>query len=477
MKNFTLLLLITVLITSSSIAQVFFGNGSNGTPSIGPNTIVNSYKKIQSVSGSTFTVIDNTGFLLSAGNVVLVINMYSGEYELREVSSVSGLTITLGVGSIPNANFANNSQMIIVPQYSSLTLNTGNSITCPEWDGSSGGVICFLVANTLTLNGGEIDAAGKGFFGGAGGNGGNGGAGGLGGYSGSNNSPNGGFTGYGGSGVGGAGWGGANGYPGINGVAGSPAFFSSTSSTLPCGNTIASCNNSPNPNSRLYMGDGGAGGVGGNGKAGAGGGGSKCNQPGINGGPGGFGGNGGNGGRGGGIIFIKASNVTHTNTLIKAMGALGSVGSPGTNGGNGGDGTCGGGGGDGADGGNGGGAGHGGAGGAVKIIKSSGSISANLVNVTGGVGANGGLGGPGGLGGLNSLNTTGVCACGSSFGCSFPLLIPFLSAPSTVVTVDLAGVTHFVFTYGDSILDLTYNDALFCNGYFMGVLSGTLFEA
>ena len=33
-----------------------FGNGIDGIPTIGPNTVVNSYKKIQSVSGNTFTL-------------------------------------------------------------------------------------------------------------------------------------------------------------------------------------------------------------------------------------------------------------------------------------------------------------------------------------------------------------------------------------------------------------------------------------
>ena len=61
--------------------------------------------------------------------------------------------------------------------------------------------------------------------------------------------------------------------------------------------------------------------------------------------------------------------------------------------------------------------------------------------------------------------------------CAFPLLIPFLSNPNTLVSVDGAGQTHFIYIYGDSTLDLVYSNLTFCNGHFMGSLSGTLFEA
>jgi len=459
-------------------SQIAFGDGSNGsfTNTISDN-VVNQYKRIQSVSSTTFTILNTTDFSCSNGNVVLVINMLSGEYELRQVESVSGSNVTLSAGSIANSNFSSNSQMIKVPQYSNLTINAGSSITCPAWDGETGGVICFLVSNTLNLNNGQIDAAGKGFYNGLGGAGGVGGAGGLGGFSGTNLSSNGGQSGYGGSGIGGAGWGGDLGFSPALATAGTTSYFNLLANNLPCGNLVPSCNNSPNPSGRLYMGDGSFGGDGGQGKYGAGGGGSNCNQPGIDGGNGGNGGIGGDGGKGGGIIFINAGNIVHANTSINVSGTGGTNGLAGTNGGNGGDGTCGGGGGNGADGGNGGGGGHGGAGGAVKIVKSGGLVLSNLVNVQGGPGSNGGAGGAGGFGGVNSTNTSGLCACGTGYSCSFPMLIPYLDDVNTTVSVDGFGNTHFIYIYGDSILDLVYFDATFCNGYYMGFLQGQLIEA
>jgi len=461
-----------------------FGNGIDGIPTIGPNTVVNSYKKIQSVAGNTFTLVNNASFTILPYNKVLVINMLTGNYELREVVSVNGLNVELSVGNVSNSLFSINSQIIKVPQFSSVTITTGNSITCPAWNGDSGGVICFLVSQNLNLNGGAINASAAGFLGGPGGTGGAGGTGGLGGFSGTNNSPNGGLSGYGGSGSGGAGWGGDEGFSGSNGSGGSIPYFGMGSApgflpwpiSLPCGSTISSCNATNTSPSLLFMGDGGAGGNGGNGKSGAGGGGSKCNQPGINGGPGGDGGAGGIGGRGGGIIYIGAYNVNHSSTIINCSGASGFAGLPGTIGGNGGNGTCQGGGGNGADGGDGGGGGHGGAGGTVKISKLGGSITTSLVNINGGASVAGGTGGSGGIGGIQNGNNQGNCSCGTLLPCSFSNLIPFLASPYTNYSIDVQGNSHFIFTYGDSTLDLSYTDLTSCGGYFLAQLTGTLYE-
>lgn len=479
------IVIFTLLFVSNLNAQTFnFGNGIDGIPSIGQNTTVNSYKKIQGVSGNIFTIVDNSSFVIVPYNKVLVINMLTGNYEIRQVVSVNGLNVELSIGNVSNTSFSSNSQMIKVPQYSNVTITAGNSITCPAWNGESGGVICFLVSQNLNLDGGAINASSAGFSSGTGGIGGTGGAGGPGGFSGSNNSPNGGLSGYGGSGSGGAGWGGDEGYPGSNGSVGSIPYFGMGSApgflpwpiNLPCGSTISSCNATNTSPSLLFMGDGGAGGNGGNGKSGAGGGGSKCNQPGINGGPGGNGGAGGAGGRGGGIIYIGAYNVNHSSTIINCAGASGFAGLSGTIGGNGGNGTCQGGGGNGADGGDGGGGGHAGAGGTVKISKFSGSITTSLVNINGGASVAGGTGGSGGIGGIQNGNNLGNCSCGTFLPCSFSNLIPFLASPYTNYSIDLQGTSHFIFTYGDSTLNLSYSDLTSCGGYFLAELTGTLYE-
>ncbi len=60
-------------------------------------------------------------------------------------------------------------QVIRVPEYTNLTINGGSSITCLDWDGSTGGVIATNIRGNLNFNGGvAIDARAMGFRGGGG---------------------------------------------------------------------------------------------------------------------------------------------------------------------------------------------------------------------------------------------------------------------------------------------------------------------
>ena len=53
-------------------------------------------------------------------------------------------------------------QLISVPSYSNATVS--GLLTCDDWDGEKGGVLAFMVNDTLTLNA-NIDVSGKGFRG------------------------------------------------------------------------------------------------------------------------------------------------------------------------------------------------------------------------------------------------------------------------------------------------------------------------
>ncbi len=58
-------------------------------------------------------------------------------------------------------------QVIRIPRYYDFTIKTGASVTCPSWNGNTGGIVGVDVANTFTLNG-TIDVSYKGFRGGGG---------------------------------------------------------------------------------------------------------------------------------------------------------------------------------------------------------------------------------------------------------------------------------------------------------------------
>ena len=92
----------------------------------------------------------------------------AGNYEFVEVLSVAGgstinLTCPLTKWYVANRHV----QVIRVPRFENLTVQNNASITCPEWDGNSGGVVVIEVNGTLSINGsGQIEASEKGFRGG-----------------------------------------------------------------------------------------------------------------------------------------------------------------------------------------------------------------------------------------------------------------------------------------------------------------------
>ena len=101
------------------------------------------------------------------GNVTSLGN--AGRFELVSVLGVSGSTVTLSPACSASPlrfSYASGSQVIRVPQYASLTINSGVTLSAPSWNGSTGGVLPLLVQNALVVNG-SISATGAGFRGGA----------------------------------------------------------------------------------------------------------------------------------------------------------------------------------------------------------------------------------------------------------------------------------------------------------------------
>ncbi|MBA3539453.1 MAG: hypothetical protein H0T79_07465, partial [Deltaproteobacteria bacterium] len=95
----------------------------------------------------------------------------AGNYKLVHVASVAGTTITLqttGCGGLDQAyTTAGGTQVIRVPQVTTLTVSGAGSIVARPWDGVRGGVVAIQTQTTATIDGGGIDASGRGFRGGA----------------------------------------------------------------------------------------------------------------------------------------------------------------------------------------------------------------------------------------------------------------------------------------------------------------------
>lgn len=103
----------------------------------------------------------------------------AGNYEIASVTSVPIFTgpeadrgfigISTECGGLQNSYDISQGavQIIRIPQYSNVTVNSGGTIRPVAWNGSTGGIVAMHVAGTLTVNtGGSINASGRGFRGG-----------------------------------------------------------------------------------------------------------------------------------------------------------------------------------------------------------------------------------------------------------------------------------------------------------------------
>jgi len=155
-----------------------FGTGDDGPLTVtAPDTIVNNYTSL-TTNSSTYNINVSDSSEFSVGDEILIIQMqnYSnslaGTYEFAVISSMNGYNLTLDSalknsyysGSF-NSTSATSSQIIRVPQYTSLTVNSGASIVPQTWDGYVGGILVFKATGTVNVIG-SINSSARGFRGG-----------------------------------------------------------------------------------------------------------------------------------------------------------------------------------------------------------------------------------------------------------------------------------------------------------------------
>ena len=343
-------------------------------------TTVSSFAS--ATGGTDLDVASATGF--ANGDEILVINLQGdgtnngnvGNYEFLEIQNISSNTFTF-TSTIEKLYGATTSNLVLtgqqvivqrVPQWTSVTIQSGGTLIANAWDGTSGGIIAFRANGTVNVqSGGFIDANGLGYTGGGGsdldggsngesydgsvGKGGNdttsGANGGNFGTSGGGGSSNAGTTpSPAGTRGGGGGGGGDNTNPGAGGsggttdVAGGGGGSSGDNVVGGAGGNAGSAGGGTATlaavGSGATTGQGGHGGATGNTGLGAGGGGGgglygTASLTTLFHGSGGGGGGGkdngttsGTGGGGGGIIFVAADTVTNSGT-IRSNGANGTA--------------------------------------------------------------------------------------------------------------------------------------------------------
>jgi len=164
------------------------GEGRSGALSVtAPGTIINTYAPITFVDTTltkiTVGALHGATTTLSPGDLLLVwrttgltavsgsqsafnLSVDVGGYEFARVKSVSGsvVTVTNPLGSA--TRYTTGSQVIRVPEYTTVNVAAAGGIVPYAWDGSSGGAVIFLATGGVT-NAGTIAADGSGFRGGA----------------------------------------------------------------------------------------------------------------------------------------------------------------------------------------------------------------------------------------------------------------------------------------------------------------------
>ncbi len=207
----------SLIILASSIS-LFSQRGKDGTVTITvANSIVNIYTPLtaNAATGNTsISVVSSASY--NIGDLVMIIQMqgagvkasfdnlsgdYSnsipentshgeilaynncGNYEFAEITDIPSLTsivLDCGLKHAYDVSYNTNAnpfgysvtlpgkvQVIKVPRYSTLTVSSPGFLTCPSWDGNTGGIVVVEVENNTVLNNTpSINATGKGFRGG-----------------------------------------------------------------------------------------------------------------------------------------------------------------------------------------------------------------------------------------------------------------------------------------------------------------------
>jgi hypothetical protein len=144
-----------------------FELGEDGALTISADTTDAPIDSAATISlGSTTLMATNAGFL--SGQVILIHQTQgtgAGTYLKTKIVSYSTGTITILDAS--NAAYTTGAQVIVLKRYTTVTIDSGKTLTAKAWEGTVGGILGFIVKTSLTVTG-TITATGKGYRGGNG---------------------------------------------------------------------------------------------------------------------------------------------------------------------------------------------------------------------------------------------------------------------------------------------------------------------
>jgi len=116
-------------------------------------------------SGQGFTALNSAGsyeFVTATGPIS------GGSVPISGAGTGGGLVFSYHASAASASAGQSTYQVIIVPQYTTLSLSATTPPAAIPWNGSTGGVLALDASSTLTLNGAAVSVSGQGFRGGAG---------------------------------------------------------------------------------------------------------------------------------------------------------------------------------------------------------------------------------------------------------------------------------------------------------------------
>lgn len=147
----------------------YFGNGTDGALVVNSNVTDNPIDS--ACSGTVATRVlsaFNAGFV--SGQVVFIHQTQgptAGTYQRNKIIGYNNTTGVITLENDLNATYTAGAQVLVVKQYTDVTVNSGFTWTAKAWNGSTGGILIFL-ANGTFINNGTITASACGFRGGDG---------------------------------------------------------------------------------------------------------------------------------------------------------------------------------------------------------------------------------------------------------------------------------------------------------------------